>query len=84
MEEESWKEESWDRNHGRGVKEEELWERDHGGGIIGHLGGIWRHLEASGRHLGEASERHLEGIHLRFSPLAHREAKTKTEKETYR
>ncbi len=46
-------EESWKRDHGRGIMDEESWERNHGGGIMEAdvLGSIW-----------EASEGHLRGI----------------------
>ena len=94
--EESWRrnhgrgimeEESWERNHGEGIMGggimgQESCERSQGGGIMGKQS--WRrNRRTSGRHL-EASGRYLGGLHLRFSPLAHRETKTKTEKEIYR
>ena len=63
MEEESFVEESWERNHGggimgeepwrrnpgRGIMGEESWRRNHGRGIMGKesWGAIWRHLEPS-------------------------------------
>ena len=59
-------EESWRRNHERGIVEGEACKRNHGrgmmkeetsGSIRSFLGDIW---EASGRHLGVSRRRHLE------------------------
>ena len=48
-------EESWERNHGRGIMEKESWERNHGKGIMGEESWKRNHgrgIETLGRHLG--------------------------------